>query len=94
MRFIISSGCEHAKRLAVFGLVYKIIGFLLKAVFGGTPTPIHTLIAAMMGGYCAFGTNTKIAMQVHTYAIHYIIMTSYMYVGEHVFTVKSNGWLV
>ena len=61
--FIIESALEHGKRLAVFGFVYKSLGLLMER-YSGNVHPIQTLIAAIAGGYFAFGTNTKIAMQV------------------------------
>ena len=65
LTFIIKSALEHGKRLAIFGFVYKALGLAMKGYFGHTH-PLQTLVASAAGGYCAFGTNTKIAMQVYS----------------------------
>ena len=57
---------QHGKNLAIFGVIYKSIRLLLQRIWGSNH-PIHTYIAAVTGGYFAFGTNNPINMQVTRY---------------------------
>lgn len=63
MVFIINATFQHARNLAFLTFIYKTITLALKRLWGHQH-PLHTFLAAMIGGYFVFGSNNKINMQV------------------------------
>lgn len=63
IKFILSATYQHARNLATFTALYKLLTQVLLAVRGRT-SALHHLTAGAVCGYLVFGEDNKINMQV------------------------------
>ena len=61
--FIIQATYQHARNLALFTTVYKVLTIALQRLWG-RGHPLHNFAAGFVGGYLVFGAENKINMQV------------------------------
>ena len=63
LRFILSATYQHARNLAIFTALYKILTGVMASV-RGCAGPLHHATAGAVCGYLVFGDDNKINMQV------------------------------